>query len=262
MRPPICDVCDADVDPVAEGALITFVADDASRAWRRRADREHLVGHPPDTGWFCADLVDAARDLAASSTYSEALDALRATSGTPDPAAVPDVGTGRFVRSERSEQSWFEWDLPPTDARAVADRLVDALDDLHSVLGLHSVSELDRRTARNWTPMDRVGPPHCPYDDTTTDESTALDADGRRVRVVVAVQVVHWSDDDINSATVDLSIGGPWPDEPGRPPLVGVSAFGPNGGGRDVTHLRLRGRRREWVIPLVGRVVESLRSPT
>ncbi|MEM9039730.1 MAG: hypothetical protein AAGD33_07535 [Actinomycetota bacterium] len=262
MRPPICDVCDADVDPVAEGALITFVADDASRARRRRADREHLVGHTPDTGWFCADHVDAARDLAASSTYSEALDALRATSGTPDPPAVPDVGTGRFVRSERSEQSWFEWDLPPTDARAVADRLVDALDDLHSVLGLHSVSELDRRTARHWTPMDRVGPPHCPYDDTTTDEGTAFDGEGRRVRVVVEVQVVHWSDDDVNAATVDLSIGGPWPDEPGVRPLVGVSAFGSSGGGRDVTRLRLRGRRRERVIHLVEGVVERLRSPT
>ena len=73
--PPECVVCDADATP--PGALLRFRSRPEDLAWRERAERERLVGHPPDTGWLCADHVEAGRALAAEATLGEAVSRLR-----------------------------------------------------------------------------------------------------------------------------------------------------------------------------------------
>ncbi len=73
MRPPVCEICDADVDPSEDGALVRFQPDERSRAWRRRAEDEGIVGHPPDTGWFCAAHVEAAREAARTLSLPDGL---------------------------------------------------------------------------------------------------------------------------------------------------------------------------------------------
>jgi hypothetical protein len=79
VRPPVCEICDADLDPTdGGGGSVTFQPDDRSIEWRRRAEEEGLVGHPPDTGWFCAAHIDAAREAALTRTYADGLRHLEA----------------------------------------------------------------------------------------------------------------------------------------------------------------------------------------
>jgi len=77
VRPPICAICHARFGP-DEGGLVSFVLDDAARAWHeRRRTEPGFVGHPPEQEWFCGEHVAAARALA-NKTRAEALRSLRA----------------------------------------------------------------------------------------------------------------------------------------------------------------------------------------
>lgn len=97
MRPPVCEICDADVDPA--GGLVTFQPDDRSRDWRRRAEEEGFVGHPPDTGWFCEEHIAAAREAAQTMSYgpgvrhvearARAIDVRLLDLGDPDGLSAP-----------------------------------------------------------------------------------------------------------------------------------------------------------------------------
>ena len=76
MRPPICALCDRDVDP-GQGGLVEFAKTGGDDAWYERARKEPgFVGTPPHVDWFCAEHVEAASALADRSRQ-EALRELR-----------------------------------------------------------------------------------------------------------------------------------------------------------------------------------------
>lgn len=242
MRPPVCEICDANLDPAdGAGGLVTFQPDDHSRDWRRRAAEEPgFVGHPPDTGWFCAAHIDAARDAARTLTLPEGMrrmlagdDSVDTTAPSPDPA--PDLatdlvgielGSGRAVVSDVYDLRWVEWTLPPTDAHVLAASLRASLPALFEALGLGPAPALEQRTERRWTPMDGALPPWCPFTDTTVD--AGVGADGTSVDVEVVLN--HWNDDEVANAAVSLMIGD----------RLAISAFRANGTSREVDTLRLR----------------------
>lgn len=76
VKPPICELCGNRFSS-ADGGLVTFVGDERSTEWHRRAREERLVGHPPDQGWFCGEHVEAARKLSGGATLTGALGSLR-----------------------------------------------------------------------------------------------------------------------------------------------------------------------------------------
>jgi hypothetical protein len=83
-------VCDVDVDPSSgAGGLVTFQPDDHSREVRRRFEEEGLVGHPPDTEWFCVVHVDLAREVAQTWTLPGGLRQVEARSRAIDPTTHP-----------------------------------------------------------------------------------------------------------------------------------------------------------------------------
>ena len=64
MRPPICEICDKEFDPDKEGGLIDFKETSEGIAFSKRVFETGIVGHPPDTGWFCGDHIGKAREYA------------------------------------------------------------------------------------------------------------------------------------------------------------------------------------------------------
>ena len=52
MKPPICSVCGAAVEK--PGRLVRLPSTPEAVAWHERAERDHIVGHPPDLEWRCA----------------------------------------------------------------------------------------------------------------------------------------------------------------------------------------------------------------
>lgn len=271
----MCEICDADLDPQhGGGGLVTFQPDDRSREWRRRAAEDPgFVGHPPDTGWFCAAHIDAARSAAANLTFPEAMQRLVADSGrtaaavgaedadgeapiefAPDvpPPLLPmqldaddrepdlvgvDLGSGRLCADEASDPRWVEWTMPAVDAHALATTLRSQLPTLFDALGLGEVPPLERRADRTWTPMDRTVPPWCPYTDGTVYESEGVDGTPVRIEVVLN----HWNDDDVANASVSMRIGD----------LVAISAHCSGSGGRTVDTLSLWRPTTAAAIPFV-----------
>lgn len=76
MRPPICALCDRDIDP-DQGGLVEFAKTGGDDAWYERARQDpDFVGTPPNIDWFCAEHFEAASALSESSRQ-EALDELR-----------------------------------------------------------------------------------------------------------------------------------------------------------------------------------------
>lgn len=126
MRPPSCDVCDADVDPTETNALVACVPADRVPT---DADAD-LPGHPEHLVWLCARHREQGRALASSRTALQVVAALREHPGLTEVVAL---------------------------LRRAFDRL--AVD-----LGLDDI-ERERTEAREWTPMDNAEPPWCPYVD-------------------------------------------------------------------------------------------------
>jgi hypothetical protein len=108
MKPPICEVCDGRFAP-SDGGLVQFAPTESGQ----RHEQEHLdsniTGHHPDVGWFCADHVTPAEELASSHTLRAAVDIVR-RSMPSDPEAssivaqhavtgsVSDVGVDRWTQ--------------------------------------------------------------------------------------------------------------------------------------------------------------------
>jgi hypothetical protein len=224
----VCEICDADLDPhETDGGLVTFQSDDRSRDWRRRAAEEPgFVGHPPDTGWFCAAHIDAARVAARSFTFTEGTRRLLAD------------GSGQPVVSDQFGVQWVEWTLTPVDAHTFASSLRSTVPALFEALGLGPEPTLEQRTDRSWTPMDGAQPPWCPFADTTVD--AGLGADGTSVELRLVLN--HWNEDEVANASVTLTIGD----------RLSISAFAANGNGRDVDTLRLRRPTTAAVVAVVA----------
>lgn len=175
MRPPLCDVCDADVDPADPRSLVSCLraADDGELG--------DLPGHPAHQVWLCEAHRHQGAALGASRTAAQVVAALREH---PEPNA--DDGDGSALALH--------------DAVTL---LRGALDRLVGEYGLADV-ERERTDAREWTPMDHVEPPWCPY------------VDRRRVRVArdgveleLAEEYAHWNDDELARASATLSLHAP-----------------------------------------------------
>ncbi len=175
MRPPLCDVCDADVDPADSRSLVSCVraADDPGLG--------DLPGHPAHQLWLCKAHRDEGAALGVSRTAMQVVVALREH---PEPDADGRDDSGMTLH----------------DAVAL---LRGALDRLASEHGVGDV-ERERTEAREWTPMDHVEPPWCPY------------VDRRRVRVVhdgveleLDEEYAHWNDDELARASATLRLQSP-----------------------------------------------------
>ena len=62
MRPPICAICDKDLD-VGEGGLVYFAKRPSDVEWDEEMERLDRVGHPPYVEWFCNQHLPRAREL-------------------------------------------------------------------------------------------------------------------------------------------------------------------------------------------------------
>ncbi|MHA1369803.1 MAG: hypothetical protein ACTSWN_00785 [Promethearchaeota archaeon] len=78
MRPPICAICQERFDP-EKGGLVYFRLRKSDEEWHERAERLHLVGHPPEAEWFCEKHINRARELS-DLTIDKAFQILKAES--------------------------------------------------------------------------------------------------------------------------------------------------------------------------------------
>ncbi len=62
MKPPVCVICDKDIDE-KEGGLVYFKKRFSDYVWERRMKRIGGVGHPPYAEWFCKKHYAIAKDL-------------------------------------------------------------------------------------------------------------------------------------------------------------------------------------------------------
>jgi hypothetical protein len=172
MRPPVCDVCDRDL--ANAGGSVRFQPRPSDTRWRERAAEPGFVGHPPDTGWFCAQHVEAARELAGELTIDAALRALTdAGDDTARGSTVDDLGG--------LERHW-------------RDRFAEVAERI----GL-GAAEVQTSEDRRWTPMDGTQPPWCPFVLTSL-RSAAVEGQSLELRYERA----HWSEDDLARASVEL----------------------------------------------------------
>lgn len=180
MEAPECMVCG---DAVA--------ADDQHRVRfsdRIAVDGSATVGRPDGAGWFCDRHVDAARER----------------SDVPIAAAVAELQAG-----ERS--------LPPTSPKLeapvlrripcatigvsrLANVMSDNIDAIVEPLGM-AAPTLSEHSRRDWTPMDGVQAPWCPYSDHRWFEGV-----DDRSRVRISSDRTHWSDDELANAGVALAV--------------------------------------------------------
>lgn len=175
MRPPLCDVCDADVDPADPRSLVSCVraADD-----RGLGD---LPGHPAHQLWLCEVHRDEGATLGASRTAGEVVAALREH---PEPKA--DGGDDSAMALH--------------DAVALLRGAFDQLAGEHGV----GDAERERTEAREWTPMDNAQPPWCPYIDRRRVRVVRDD-----LELELAEEYAHWNEDELARASVTLSMQAP-----------------------------------------------------
>jgi len=62
MRPPVCGICDQDLEE-NEGGVIHFKKRFSDKVWDRKMNRIKGVGHPPYAEWFCGKHFDKAKEL-------------------------------------------------------------------------------------------------------------------------------------------------------------------------------------------------------
>lgn len=216
MRPPECAVCGAD-EPSESFALVTCVATSADLAWRERAAREGLVGHPPDTGWFCGDHADVARELAPSLHLSDVVARVRAASAGSAPVQSPASGLPGPVG-----------DSAGGAIGALYRALVAELPALAAGASIEP-ARLRVETSRDWHPMDRATPPHCPFVDTTRHWG---EEDG--AELVLVFEEPFWAPDDPTRTYLTLTLSGTgdtdfrvaaWSPASGAPHVVDDATF-------------------------------------
>ena len=62
MRPPVCCICDKDLDE-NEGGVIYFKKRFSDLVWDRKMKRTNRVGHPPYAEWFCEKHYQRANEM-------------------------------------------------------------------------------------------------------------------------------------------------------------------------------------------------------
>jgi hypothetical protein len=62
MRPPVCAICDRDLEE-SDGGVIYFKKRFSDKVWDRKMNRIQGVGHPPYAEWFCGKHFDRVKEL-------------------------------------------------------------------------------------------------------------------------------------------------------------------------------------------------------
>jgi len=76
MRPPICRICDNNLEDKDDGGLIYFKKRPSDIEWEKKMEEIGGVGHPPWAEWFCKKHYEKANKLKHLS-INEALKILR-----------------------------------------------------------------------------------------------------------------------------------------------------------------------------------------
>jgi len=63
MKPPVCCICDKNLDYPDEGGLIYFKKRSSDNKWDKRMEEKGMVGHPPYVEWFCKEHYEKANEL-------------------------------------------------------------------------------------------------------------------------------------------------------------------------------------------------------
>lgn len=63
MKPPICCICDKNLDYPDDGGLIYFKKRPSDKKWDKIMEENGMVGHPPYAEWFCKDHFKKANEL-------------------------------------------------------------------------------------------------------------------------------------------------------------------------------------------------------
>lgn len=95
MRPPLCDICETDVEP--DSGLITFLPRESDLEWHERESVDASLGHPPDTVWVCAAHMRVAAAVAPFTTVEQGL------AYTEHAGDLDDAQLARAVRSRRGQ---------------------------------------------------------------------------------------------------------------------------------------------------------------
>ena len=175
MRPPQCDVCGAD-SPSEAMVLVRCVSTAADLEWRQRSEAGEIVGHPPDTGWFCGEHQAQAAELASSLPLGQVVARLLQD-------AAPGVQGGLSI-----SRVW-------TQMVALMPQILEGA----GMGGVEVVSAEDK----TWNPMDGAMPPDCPFVSRRTHEASH---DGAVLACLF--EVAHWSEVDPARSHLSLSLRG------------------------------------------------------
>jgi hypothetical protein len=176
-------ICDADFPP-SEGGLVAFARTSEDDAWHARMAATNGVGHPPEQAWFCGVHLAQAQALS-TSTLSEALAAMRRPKPGPLSAAVEVAIAGRTVL-------------------VLFEELRSLLPELAAAVGVPELPEMPVRTHRDWTPMDGVQPPWCPFSD-----HGRVEHRGDGVEARVSWSRASWTADEVANVSAELWVRGP-----------------------------------------------------
>lgn len=183
----MCEVCDERFEP-PEGALLTCRPTPSDLKWRQRAEAEGMVGHPPDTGWFCGEHADTARALHERHTLAEVVAAVR--SGGADPGGAGGGGAAPAPGTSHDNILTLHAALAKALPEAASDAGLDPAAIAHT-------------TRRDWSPMDNVMPPHCPFVDYVTHA-----VDGRAGELTLRLEKAHWGEDEPARTHLTLALVG------------------------------------------------------
>jgi len=186
MRPPECDVCG---ERAARDGLIDCLPTEAGVAFRVRAQQTGFVGHPPDTGWFCATHAPRARERAPNHHRGDIIGQLRMADAPPNTPDQPQPAR-EFTQD-------FRWAGSLHDLHRA---LNEALPVVLEHTGLAG-AEIEERTKRTWHPMDGSHAPDCPFVETAVREVRIGD-----LWVCFEKEVAFWNEDDAARASVRLDV--------------------------------------------------------
>lgn len=213
VKPPICEIC-GDFFTPSQGALLRFAGTDRGAAFDERQRTEGIVGHQPDSGWFCGEHVERARELAADMTLAEAVSTIRGVPYVPPVAPEPepaepqvkddDLGVGYRI-TDVDGSGAIEWPIDWLTASDLRTRCIETAPAIARALGGPGDFEWAETTDRRRATVEGSGPDDDPWVDTIRlrahDDSTA----GRAAVEVRHVQK-HLRHDTIIDVQVDLSV--------------------------------------------------------
>ncbi|MHA2288958.1 MAG: hypothetical protein ACXABG_09230 [Promethearchaeota archaeon] len=63
MKPPICCICDKNLEYPDDGGLIYFNKRPSDKKWDKIMKENGMIGHPPYAEWFCRNHFGKANKL-------------------------------------------------------------------------------------------------------------------------------------------------------------------------------------------------------